>query len=117
MSPYEDEPLHHRALERLGPLASTLAREALESAIVEVEPEVLAWTGTSGTVRGHLVLLWVEPSLASRVNGAPSALDELTAAIAAAVATEEGNALAELKVVARKSDSTPVRASPYRGRH
>ncbi|MBX3200027.1 MAG: hypothetical protein KF894_17965 [Labilithrix sp.] len=110
----EDDGLRLLALERLGPLASPIARQALEQGVTEVEPDVLAWTGTMGPVHGHLVVLWLDPDLHARVIEIPSVIDALTAAVAAAVARVSGNALAELKVVARAT--RPARSTPYRGR-
>ena len=110
----EDEGLRLLALERLGPLATPLAREALEHGVTEVEPDVLAWTGTMGLVRGHLVVLWLDPDLHARVSEAPFAVDALTAAVASAVAKVSGYALAELKILARAM--RPARSTPYRGR-
>ncbi len=110
----EDDGLRLLALERLGPLSAPLAREALESGVVEVEPDVLAWSGSFGMVHGHLVVLWVDPDMAARVNDAPSAVDALTAAVASAVAKVSGNALAELKILGRAQ--APARSTPYRGR-
>lgn len=110
----ENEDLRLHALERLGPLGPALAREALEHGVTEVEPDVLAWTGTMGPVRGHLVVLCLEPDLHARVIEAPFVVDALTAAIASAVAQVPGNALSELEVVARAM--TRARSTPYRGR-
>ncbi|MBX3261946.1 MAG: hypothetical protein KIS78_00020 [Labilithrix sp.] len=110
----EDEGLRLLALGRLGPLASPLAREALEHGVTEVEPNVLAWTGTMGMVHGHLVVLWLEPDLHARVTEVPSVVDALTAAVASAVARVSGNALAELKILARAARA--ARSTPYRGR-
>ena len=111
----EDEGLRLLALGQLGSLSSPLAREALECGVVEVEPDVLAWTGSRGMVHGHLVVLWLDPELAGRVNEAPSAVDALTAAVASAVARVSGNALAELKILGRANGSR-ARTTAYRGR-
>lgn len=110
----EDEGLRLLALERLGAHASPLARAALEGGAVEVVPDVLAWDGTMGAVRAHLVVLWLEPELCERVRQAPSIVDALTAAVASAVARVSGNALAELKLAAR-AGVAPGRTA-YRGR-
>ncbi|HVH41619.1 MAG TPA: hypothetical protein VM925_04730 [Labilithrix sp.] len=110
----EDEGLRLLAIQSLGAHGSPLAREALESGVMEVEPGVLAWTGSTGAVAGHLVVLWLDPELCGRVNEAPSAVDALTAAVAAAVARVSGNALAELKIAARAM--TASGSTPYRGR-
>lgn len=91
-----------------------LAREALEAGTIEVEPNVLAWSGSLGMVHGHLVVLWISPDLLQRVNEAPSVVDALTAAIASAIARVSGQSLAELKILARAGNVT--RETPYRGR-
>lgn len=114
MGPGEDEALRLLAVERLGALAHPLAIEALESGSLTVEPDVLVWSGSLGTVHGHRVLLAVESSLCARVHESPAAVDALTAAIAAAVAQRSGNALANLDIVGRKAEAR--RSSPYRGR-
>jgi hypothetical protein len=110
--PREDEGLRRLALERLGALAPALAREAVEHGIVEVEPDVLAWEGSRGTVRAHRVVLRVPPELCARVNDAPSVVDALTAALAAAVSAVAGNALAELRVL---PGEVRPRTTAYRG--
>ena len=106
--------LRQRAIERLGALGPPLAYEALDSGELEVEHDVLAWTGTMGTVHGHRVVLWLTPGLCAEVNAASWVVDALTAAIASAVAEVPGNALAELEVGARTMSA--ARVSPYRGR-
>ncbi len=106
-----DEGLRLLALDVLGPLGQPLAREALETGALEVHPHVMTWQGSLGVVEGHLVVLWLDPDLCASVNALPSAVDALTAAVAAAVAKVSGNALAELKVLARPSRP---RTSPYR---
>jgi hypothetical protein len=108
----EDDGLRLLALERLGSLAPALAREAVERATVEVETDVLEWQGSLGAVRGHLVVLWLEPELFIRVSAAPSAVDAITAAVAFAVSRVSGNALAELKIRSRAASPS----TPYRGR-
>lgn len=111
--PREDEGLRRLALERLGALAPALAREALEHGVVEVEPDVLAWEGSHGTVRAHRVVLRVPPELCARVNAGPAVVDALTAAVAAAVSAVAGNTLADLRVL--PGDVSP-RTTAYRGR-
>jgi hypothetical protein len=111
----EDEGLRLLALERLGPLAPSLAREALEAGVTDVEPDVLAWHGSLGMVHGHLVVLWLDPETCTRVLEVPSVVDALTAAVASAVARVSGHALAELKILARAT-GLPQRSTAYRGR-
>jgi len=105
------ERLRALALERLGPYAPALAREALEAGEVEVVEDVLGWQGSLGQVRAHRVVVATEPGLAARVASSPFAIDALTAAFAAAI-VGTGASLAELVVTPR-----PIRATkgPYRG--
>ncbi|MBX3228279.1 MAG: hypothetical protein KIT84_26345 [Labilithrix sp.] len=110
----EEEGVRFLALGRLPAFAPPLAREALENGVVEVERDVLGWNGTMGMVHGHLVVLWLDPDTCARVNAAPSVVDALTAAFAAAVASVAGQALAELKVLSR--EMVARRSTPYRGR-
>lgn len=110
----EDEGLRLLGLARLPELAPPAAREALELGVIEVESDVLAWNGSYGMVHGHLVVLWLDPETCRRVTEAPSVVDALTAALAAAVAQVSGHALAELKVLSR--EMAPRRSTAYRGR-
>ncbi len=111
----EDEGLRRLAIERLGPHAPELAREALEHGTVEVEHDVLSWEGTLGTVHGHRVWLWLEPDVCASVRGMPSVVDALTAAVASAVASVIGHSLAELELAERDGGGPRARRSPYRG--
>lgn len=110
----EDEGLRLLGITKLSELAPALAREALDSGVIEVEANVLAWNGSYGMVHGHLVVLWLDPDTARRVNETPSVVDALTAAMASAVALVSGHALAELKVLARETIAR--RSTAYRGR-
>lgn len=110
----EDEGLRYLAIAKLGELAPPLAREALEVGQVEMQANVLAWSGTLGMVHGHLVVLWLDHDTCRRVNEAPSVVDALTSAFASAVGQVSGHALAELKVLAR--DMIARRSTAYRGR-
>ena len=108
-----DDPLRRAALERLGPLASPVARDALERGVLEVEPDVLAWEGSLGAIHGHRVFVGVDAELFHLISAAPAVVDALTAAVAAAIAERGGSALAELKI--QRHDG-PVPGTPYRGR-
>jgi hypothetical protein len=108
-----DDPLRLAALERIGPLAPPVARDALERGVLEVEPDVLAWEGSLGAIHGHRVLLGVDAELFRQISAAPAVVDALTAALAAAIAERGGSSLAELKIQRREG---PVPATPYRGR-
>lgn len=110
----EDEGLRYLAISKLGELAPPLAREALEGGEVEMQADVLAWNGSYGMVRGHLVVLWLDPDTCRRVNEAPSVVDALTHAFAGAVSQVSGHSLAELKVLAR--EMVARRSTAYRGR-
>lgn len=114
MTSAPDERLRNVALQCLGSDAPPLAREALEAGMTELEPNVLSWTGSLGPVTAHRVTLVVAPELGERLDAAPSAIDALTAAVAAAIARTPGDALAELCVVGREGKPPP--ATPYRGR-
>lgn len=76
---------------------------------MEVERDVAAWESSSGPVRGHRVLLRLEPDLRARVDAAPSVVDALTAAFAAAVAGP-GEAMSELTITEGPREAR----SPYR---
>ncbi len=110
----EDEALRLLALDRLGALGPPLAREALESGSLEVRLDVVAWSGTMGAMHGHLVVLWLDPTLCELVQSSPSTVDSLTAAVAAAIASTSGDSLADLKILA--SDQPRSRTTAYRGR-
>jgi hypothetical protein len=115
MTRSEDEGLRRLAIERLGPHAPELAREALERGTIEVEHDVLAWEGSMGTIRAHRASLWLEHELCASVRATPSVVDALTAAVASAVANVVGHSLAELEIGTRAAAGTTTRRSPYRG--
>jgi hypothetical protein len=108
-----DDPLRLTALERLGPLAPPVARDALERGLVEIEADILAWEGSLGAIHGHRVWLSVDPELFRLISAAPVVVDSLTAALAAAMAERGGSSLAELKIHRREG---AVLGTPYRGR-
>jgi hypothetical protein len=114
LNPGEDDRLRLRALDRLGVLAPSLAREALEGGVVEIEHDVLAWEGSLGKVHGHRVVLRLDPADCTRVRAAPSVVDALTAALASALSDAPGHALAELEILARSGP--PPQRTAYRGR-
>lgn len=110
--PSPSELLRLRALERLGAHGHPLARAALESGALDLVRDVTRWEGSLGTIAGHHAVLSVTADLRAAVEGAPSALDALTAAIAAAIAVEPASSLVGLSLVV----AAPRRASsgPYR---
>jgi len=108
-----DDPLRLTALERLGPLAPPVARDALERGVIEVEPDILAWEGSLGAIHGHRVWLAVDSELFRLISAAPVVVDSLTAALAAAIAERGGSSLAELRIQRRDG---AILGTPYRGR-
>jgi hypothetical protein len=109
-----DEALRARSLEALGPLGHPTARRALEEGTVEVEHGVLCWEGSHGQVRGHRVVVRVSPELHADILEHPAAEDSLARAVGAAMASEPGQALADLQVVIGEGDGRARTA--YRGR-
>ncbi len=107
-----DEPLRLRALEVLGPLGETLAREALEAGSVTVEHDVLAWEGSHGTTHAHRVVVVLPTELHARLEVSHAAKDGLAAALAAAVAERAGQAVADVRLEA--GDFEAPEMSPYR---
>jgi hypothetical protein len=108
-----DEALRTRALEALGPLGDELAREVLERGALSVEPDVLAWEGTRGTMHGHRVVVTVDAELHARATASHATRDGLSAALAAAMAERGGQAVAD--VVLEVGEVAPA-VSPYRDR-
>jgi hypothetical protein len=113
MTPARDDALRLVALGSLVIEAPPLAREALECGELEIQPNVLSWTGSLGDIAGHRVVLRLDAELRDRVLAAPAVVDVLTAAIAAAVRASSGGTLAELEIAAGKGPRAP--RSPYRG--
>jgi hypothetical protein len=109
-----DERLRFIALQSLAADTPPLAREALESGVVELEPAVLTWTGSLGAVTAHRVVLRVNPELRDRVGAAPAAVDALVEATAKAITSTSGDTLAELIIVGDPVSSSNTTA--YRGR-
>jgi hypothetical protein len=87
-----------RALEVLGPLGDQLAREALASGAVAVEPDVLAWEGSHGTVHAHRIVVVTSDALHAALASSHAARDGLAAALAAAMAERGGHAVADVRI-------------------
>jgi hypothetical protein len=109
---FADEPLRLRALDVLGPLGDTLAREALETGSVIVEHDVLAWEGSHGTTHAHRVVVVVPGKLETRLASSHAAKDGLSAALAAAMAEQVGHSVADVRIEAGEVDSPAL--GPYR---
>lgn len=109
-----DDFLRHGALARLGALGDPLAREALELGALEIETDVLAWEGSSGSVHGHRVVLVMPSAVHERVIVSHAARDALAESIAAALSERPGHSLADLTFEAGASERGPA-GGPYRG--
>jgi hypothetical protein len=105
--------LRARALDALGALGHPLAREALETGALAIDHDVLAWEGSHGPVRAHRVAVRVRSELAAQIAASPSALDELSRAVAAAVSESPGQALADLRI--EEGEGRRAGGGPYRG--
>jgi hypothetical protein len=111
----DDEHLRIRALEALGALGDALAREALETGVVSVEHDVIAWEGTQGTMHGHRIVVTLDAPIHARVTASHAARDGLAAALAAAMAERGGQAVADVRLevgVPRGPSSSPYRGRP-----
>lgn len=106
-----DEPLRVRALEVLGPLGDELARVALGAGEILVEHDMRGWEGTSGTMRGHRVVVLLEHELLLRVESSHAARDGLLAALSAAMAERPGQSVADLRL---EEGAGPRSQGPYR---
>ena len=107
------ELLRAAALDALGPHGDECARDALTAAVIAIELGVTSWESSSGTVRGHRVVLELPASTLAHVNDAPAAGDALHAAVAAAVASfGEREALADLAT--RWARTRGPSGAPYR---
>jgi hypothetical protein len=107
------EALRARALLALSPHADERAHDALARGEVVVVRGVATWAGARGSVEGHKVGLGLSAYDLARLVDAHAARDAIVAAVAAAVASEEGNALAEL--VLFWSPAAQVETGHYRG--
>jgi hypothetical protein len=106
------ERVRARAIDALGALGDSRAREALESAEIAIEPSIATWEGSSGTVHGHRVVVAIDAALLARVRASPATEDALHAALAAAIAEGPRDALHDLRLAWRPHAIT---ATAYRG--
>ncbi len=107
-----DGGLRHAALEALGPHADLRARDVLSAATLSVVEGVVRWESSSGTVRGHRVVIALDARRLGLVRGTPRVADEVNAALSVAVGRRAGDALCEL--VFRWSGASEPRERPYR---
>jgi hypothetical protein len=110
-----DDRLRRRALDLLGAYGDALARDALETGVVELEHDVAVWQGTGGPVRGHRAVLSVAPELLARLDESHAARDALAQALAAALAERAGEALSDLVYAVRGAPAAGPSGGPYRG--
>jgi hypothetical protein len=111
----EPEALRAAALATLGPHADERAREALQRAILRVDPAVTGWESSGGRVAGHRVVLELDVLTLARIRAVPALDDALHAALASAVASRAGHALSELELRWARSGS-PAVSHGYRDR-
>jgi hypothetical protein len=110
----DDLALRTRALDILGAAGNPLAREALETGTLGLEPHALSWEGTLGHVSGVRAVLHLPPDLRVRVAQSPGAGDALVAALAAAIALTPGRSLADLVLEGPAPPGGWSPRSPYR---
>jgi len=104
--------LRRSALAALGAWADPRARRALAHGELVVQRDVAGWDGSAGRIRGHRVTLVLDAQRFSEIAHAPALIDALCAAVAVAVSSTPGDALADF--VVRGSSSEIERRSPYR---
>ena len=107
------EALRARARLALSLHADERAHGAIARGEVVVIPRISSWEGARGPVAGHKVGLGLSAFDLGRMVDAYGVRDAVVAAMATAVASEEGNALAEL--VLFWSPAAQVEAGHYRG--
>jgi hypothetical protein len=106
-----EEELRRAALEALGP-ADPRARDVLARAEVTVAPAVARWDSSAGPVEAHRVTLGVDAGTLGAVRAAPSVVDMLCKAVAAALAARPGETLHDLRLC--WTPSGRARAAGYR---
>jgi hypothetical protein len=75
---------------------------------------VAQWEASRGTVQGHRVILALDADRLAKVRGAPAVEDAVRAALAAAIATQEGESLFHLTL--EEASSEGEGGAPYRTR-
>jgi hypothetical protein len=109
------EELRHAALDGLGPYADERTRQALQGAELRLDPAVTSWESSAGPVQGHRVTLAVDAATLARLRAAPALEDALHAALATAIASRKGEALAGLELRWAR-EGTHAAAHGYRDR-
>jgi hypothetical protein len=109
--PYGDR-IRRRALVALGAFGDEGARQALEQGRIEMHLDVASWEGSRATVHGHRAVLLVPKAVHALVARVPAAEDALAAALAVAVAEDEGSALYDWRCEVDPEGSQI--GSPYR---
>ncbi len=107
------EALRARALEALSPHADSRAHDAIARGEVAVVPGGSRWEGARGPVEGYEVRLGLGAFELGGIVDAHGVRDAIVAAMATAVATEEGCALSEL--VLSWSPAAQGETGHYRG--
>jgi hypothetical protein len=104
--------LRRSALAALGAWSDPRAQRALAHGELLVQRDVAGWEASGGRMRGHRVTLVLDSQQLSEVRDTPALIDALCAAVAIAVSSTPGDALADF--VVRGSTSEIERRSPYR---
>lgn len=107
--------LRRAALAALGSPADPRARDALSRGWLDVAPGVARWQASRGPVDGLRVTLALDPAALEAVRAAPAVVDALNRALAAAVATRDGQSLFEF-ALQPLDDAGALVETPYRGR-
>lgn len=108
-----DDALRRASLAALGPLGHELAREALETGVLEVTEDVATWEASRGTVHGDRVVVRVPEAMCAALLESPAAQDALAHAISAVLAASGTRALYDL---AFDVGERPPGGGPYRDR-
>jgi hypothetical protein len=107
------ERLRAETLRALSAHADARAHDAIARGELVIVSGVSRWSGPRGPVTGHKVGLGLSAADLARIVDAHGVRDSIVAATAAAIASEEGNALAEL--VLFWSPAAQVETAHYRG--
>ncbi len=106
------EAVRARALGAASRGASALTIDVLREALVVIDPATRRWEGSGGEHVAHRVTLRLPAATLARVNADHGARDELTRAIAVAIADAERESLDHLEIRWSRSESA---RSAYRG--
>jgi hypothetical protein len=106
------EALRRAALDAIDAHADERVRDALLHGSLAIATAVARWEGSSGPVVGHRVTLALDAARLGGLRAAPAVADAIGAALAAAIATQPGEAL--LGLVPRWSGEHRAAAAGYR---